>query len=214
MEYKGIQIINEGENNLIHIEEGTPFSLSRIHIYGNNNKIRISKAKSISNLFLNLKGNNKTFYIGETQKNINNLKFTSIRGNNQSFVIGNSFSCGGMEIQMNDGDEKCTIGDDCLFSWGIKMRTSDGHSVIDIATDKAINIPRDILIGNHVWVGEDVKFLKGSSIPDNCIVGSYAVVTKAFLEQNIAIAGFPASVIKRGVNWDRRMPSEYNKDRL
>ena len=59
MEYKNIEIINDGEGNTIHIEKGTPFTSSRIYIKGNNNQVLISKANSISNLFINFKGNNK-----------------------------------------------------------------------------------------------------------------------------------------------------------
>lgn len=215
MEYKNIEIINEGEGNLIKIESGTPFTSSRIHIRGNNNQILISKANSINKLFVNLKGNNKLLSIEETSKNINNLKFTSIRGSNQKLVIGKNFSCGGLEVQMNDGQETCIIGNDCLFSWGIKMRTSDGHSIIDLDTGKPLNLPKDIIIGEHVWVGEDAKFLKGAEISKNCVVGSYSVVTKKFSAENCIVAGIPASIVKKNINWDRRMPFELietNKD--
>lgn len=208
MEYKNIEVLNEGDRNSIHIEPGTTFSTSRIHIKGNDNKIFISRANSITNLFINLKGNNKLLTIEETSKNINNLKFTSIRGNNQKLIIGKNFSCGGLEVQMNDGQEKCTIGDNCLFSWGIKMRTSDGHSIIDLDTGRPINLPKDIAIAEHVWVGEDVKFLKGAEIAKNCVVGGYSVVTKKFSTENCIIAGTPAIIVKRNINWDRRMPFE------
>lgn len=208
MQNKNIQILNEGECNTIVIDESTSFTTSRIHIKGNNNEVIINKANSITNLFINIKGNDKKFFVAETSKNINNLKFTSIRGDSQKLEIGKDFSCGGLEIQMNDGVESCAIGDGCLFSWGIKMRTSDGHSIIDLDTGRPVNYPKDIVIGNHVWVGEDVKFLKGSSIPNNCVVGAYSVVTKEFENEFCVIAGFPAKVIKTNVNWDRRKPSD------
>lgn len=208
MEYNNVQILNDGDSNIIEIAENVPFTTSRIHIKGNRNRILIGKANSITNLFLNIKGDSKTIIIGNSTKNINNLKYTSIRGNHQSLTIGENFSCGGIEIQMNDGHENCTIGNDCLFSWGIKMRTSDGHSIIDLNTSKPINYPKDITIGNHVWIGEDAKFLKGSSIPSNCVVGAYSVVTKKFEEEYCVIAGFPAKILKTNTNWDRRRPFE------
>lgn len=212
MQFKNIEIINEGQGNSIEIASEECFLPSRIYIRGNNNRVVISTANKVSNLFVNFKGNNKLLWIRETSKNINNLKFTSIRGNNQKLIIGRNFSCGGLEVQMNDGDESCTIGDDCLFSWGIKMRTSDGHSIIDLETGKPINFPKDINIGTHVWVGEDVKFLKGSEIPKNCVVGSHSVVTKKFVNENCIIAGLPGRIVKQNINWDRRMPSELEND--
>jgi len=210
MEFKGLDIkVDEG--NDLKLDPECNFNLSRIYIQGTNNSIIIHKALVYQNLFINFKGNNKKLVIKPSKKNISNLKVVSIRGENQNITIGEDFSCGGCEIQMNDGDESLSIGNDCLFSWGIKIRTSDGHSVVDLETGKAINIPQDVNIGNHVWVGEDVKFLKGSSIPNNCVVGSYAIVTKKFTDQHTVIAGFPAKVVKIGVDWNRKMPYDFNK---
>lgn len=128
--------------------------------------------------------------------------------------IDENFGCGGVDIRMNDGYEKIFIGKDCLFSWGIKMRSSDGHSVIDLNSDNAVNLPADIYIGNHVWVGEDVKILKSVFIPNNCVLGGFSVVTKKFSEQdsNSIIAGFPAKVVKSNINWDRQKADEYNNN--
>ena len=111
---------------------------------------------------------------------------------------------------MNDGNEECAIGNDSLFSWGIKIRTSDGHSVVDLDSGMAINMPKNVKIGDRVWVSEDVSFLKGAEIPSDCVVGSRAVVTKAFNQSHCVIAGFPAKIVKENIKWDRRMPTEFN----
>ncbi|WP_290702990.1 hypothetical protein [Amphritea sp.] len=210
MSFNGLDLrVDEG--NFIEIDADCNFQTSRIYIQGTGNKVKISKALLHQTLFINISGNDKEIVVSESKKNINNLKIVSIRGECQKVLIGRDFSCGGCEIQMNDGYETLTIGDDCLFSWGIKMRTSDGHSVIDLETGNAINLPKNITIGSHVWVGEDVKFLKGSIIPCNTIVGGFSVVTKAFFSENSVIAGFPAKVVKSNVGWDRQMPYEYNR---
>jgi acetyltransferase-like isoleucine patch superfamily enzyme len=210
MNIEGLIIEDSGENNTINIEDGSVFRGCKIMLKGNNNIITLGKALLYKSLVVNLKGNNKQFAVKPSNKNINNVKFTSIRGNNQIFTIGDNFSCGGIEVQMNDGDEKFTIGDGGLFSWGIKVRTSDGHSVVDMATNKAINLPKNVHIGDRVWVSEDVSFLKGAQIAADCVVGSRAVVTKAFSQSNCVIAGFPAKVVKENIRWDRRMPTEFN----
>jgi acetyltransferase-like isoleucine patch superfamily enzyme len=210
MNIEGLIIEDSGENNTINIEDGSVFRGCKIMLKGNNNIITLGKALLYKSLVVNLKGNNKQFAVKPSNKNINNVKFTSIRGNNQVFTIGDNFSCGGIEVQMNDGDEICTIGDGGLFSWGIKIRTSDGHSVVDMATNKAINLPKNVHIGDRVWVSEDVSFLKGAQISADCVVGSRAVVTKAFSQSNCVIAGFPAKVVKENIRWDRRMPTEFN----
>lgn len=211
MSFSGLTIEDNGTDNTIEIDENANFKRSRVIVNGNNNVIKLGKTLSYTNLVVNIKGNNKLLEIQPSTKNINGLKFVSIRGDNQQFKIGNNLSCGGLEVQMNDGDEKCTIGDNGLFSWGIKIRTSDGHSVVDLATDKAINLPQDVIIGDRVWIGEDVSFLKGSKISPDSVVGSHAIVTKKFEQSNCVIAGFPAKVVKENIKWDRKMPTEYNK---
>lgn len=55
--------------------------------------------------------------------------------------------------------------------------------------------PRPITIGNDVWIGRRAIILGGVNIPDGCIVGAGAVVTKSPPAYTI-IAGNPAKVVK------------------
>lgn len=210
MSINGLVVDESGLNNQINVEVGTKFEKSNIFINGNNNKVILGSALIYKNLKLKLKGNNKTIQIKPSDKKIENFKWVTIRGNNQTLCIGRNLCVGGLEIQMNDGNEHCSIGDDCLLSWNIKIRTSDGHSVVDLATDKAINLPKSVIISDRVWVGEGVSFLKGSKVSADSVVGSHAIVTKKFEQPNCVIAGFPAKVVKENIKWDRRMPTEYN----
>lgn len=214
MQFSGLSIQDNGVNNLIEIDEGSHFQNSHIVINGNNNSVRLGKTLAYVKLIVNLTGNDKVLEIKPSNNKICRLKWVSIRGDNQQFMIGKNFSCGGLEVQMNDGDENCFIGDDCLLSWGIKIRTSDGHSVIDLATNRAINLPLDVIIGNRVWVGEDVSFLKGSQVSPGSVVGSRAIVTKKFKQSNCVIAGFPAKIVKENIKWDNRMPYLFNSEAI
>lgn len=211
MSFSGLLITDSGKNNIINIEVGAEFKSSRIIIKGNNCTITIGKAQIYLNLIVNLKGDYKVLDIKPSKKNVHNLKWVSIRGDNQKLSIGENLSCGGLEIQMNDGNENCSIGNNCLLSWGIKIRTSDGHSVVDLETNKAINLPQDVNIGDRVWIGESVSFLKGSQVSEDSVVGSHAIVTKKFISSNCIVAGFPAKIVKKNIKWDRRMPTDYNK---
>lgn len=52
------------------------------------------------------------------------------------------------------------------------------------------------IIGNNVWIGENVVILPGSRIGDGCIIGANAVVSGVIEEKSIAV-GIPARVVKR-----------------
>ena len=54
-----------------------------------------------------------------------------------------------------------------------------------------------------MWIGADTTLLKGSVVKDNSIIATKAVATKAFDEENVVIGGFPATIIERGINWEK-----------
>jgi acetyltransferase-like isoleucine patch superfamily enzyme len=206
---------NNKKDNFIIIDEKIKFKNSTINIKGKNNIIKInSSIHIITNLIINLFGDNNTIVISETNKKISNLHIYSLRGGNTNLFIDKNFGCSGIDIKMNDGYENVFIGEDCLFSHGISIRTSDGHSIVDLNTGHAINVPLDVYIGSHVWIGEDVRILKGTYIPNNSVIGGYSVVTKKFADtdENSIIAGIPAKIVKKNINWDRRRPDEINSN--
>lgn len=110
------------------------------------------------------------------------------------------------------------IGDACLFS-NIKIRTSDMHSIYDLATKKRVNFSRDVFVGNKVWVAEGAVLGKGSHIEDGSVIGSYSFVT-GHIESNCIAAGTPAKIVRKGIYWERAMdmndpiamPSKFNPE--
>ncbi len=45
---------------------------------------------------------------------------------------------------------------------------------------------------------------KNTKIPITVLWVGEVFVTKVFNEPNIILAGIPAKIVKRGINWDRR----------
>ena len=45
--------------------------------------------------------------------------------------------------------------------------------------------------------------MKGVTVKDNCVIGSSSLVNNSFEESNVIIAGVPAKIIKRNIEWSR-----------
>lgn len=180
-EVSGMDIKFLSKNSVVEVYE--PFNFLNCNIYvGENSKVIIqSSIYPISNLAI------------------------CLNSKNSSVTIGKNCSIQGVTIEMNRVvDIHTLIGDNCMLSSDIELRAHDSHTLYDIETKKTLNIPKTgITIGNNVWIAQYVKILKGVSIAPNSVVGLGSIVTKSFNEQNIAIGGNPAKIIKRGVNWHR-----------
>ena len=126
-------------------------------------------------------------------------------GHNSTVEIGSGTTAEDVIIMLKESQgNRVIIGKNCMLSYGVFIRTDDSHTIYNTTTKQVINVSKDVEIGNHVWLASNCQILKGSAIPSNCVVGTNSVVTKAFNEENCVIAGNPAKVVKRDINWDRR----------
>lgn len=132
---------------------------------------------------------------------ISNTSFWMQHGKNE-IIIGHDSTIEGGHLAAIEGT-KITVGDDCMFSSDIEIRTGDSHSIINAVNEKRINPSDDILIGDHVWLTAHVRVMKGAVIPNNSIVGNSAIVTSKFDKENSLYVGIPAKHIKDNINWDR-----------
>jgi acetyltransferase-like isoleucine patch superfamily enzyme len=149
-----------------------------INIYGHNNRIVIGDKAYINDTELHIEDDSNEINIG---------KKTTIFGKTHVACIEGTI---------------ITIGEDCMFSSDVVLRTGDSHSIID-DTGNRINQSKDIMIGDHVWFGNKTIIIKGVQIAKNSIVGTGSLVTKQFMEDGVVIAGNPADIIKKHVNWLR-----------
>jgi UDP-3-O-[3-hydroxymyristoyl] glucosamine N-acyltransferase len=93
------------------------------------------------------------------------------------------------------------FGNSCLISWDNLIMDTDFHNIYD-QEGKLLNQPKDIVIGNDVWIGCRCLILKGTIIPDNCIVAASSVVSGTKLHKsNCIYGGQPLKVIKENVSW-------------
>ena len=100
-------------------------------------------------------------------------------------------------------EKEITFGYFVGIAWNTFFMDSDRHSILD-ENGRKINEPAPIRVGSHIWIGFNVTLLKGTVIPDNCIVAAGALLSKPFDEENCIIGGSGASqkVIKRNISWE------------
>lgn len=176
--------------------KGTTFDIS-----GKNNTIIVGPKARLFNCRIIVIGDGNRLEIKSGSTIISNTSFWMQHGSN-TIVIGHDSTMEGGHLAATEGTS-IVIGDDCMFSSDIEIRTGDSHSILDATTGKRTNPSENIVIGNHVWLTAHVRVMKGASVPDHSIVGNSALVTKSFDTPHAVYAGIPARKVKEGVDWDR-----------
>lgn len=145
-------------------------------------------------------GNNNEIEIKRTEHILFNFSVYAESGT--KMIIGENFSCASVDISLRNSKE-VIIGDDCMCSDNVMLLGNDGHPILDSSTGEVLNNGGKIEIGNHVWLGRKSIICKNTKISDNSIVGVGSVVTKKFDETNIAVAGIPAKIVRKNIDWKR-----------
>lgn len=116
-------------------------------------------------------------------------------GQNAKLSIGNSFINREVKVLCN---KSISIGDGCVIAMGAVIRDNDGgqHQIL---SDNYKN-QKPVIIGNHVWVGENSMILKGVTIGDGAVIAASSLVSKD-VPAHCLVAGNPAKVIRENVNW-------------
>lgn len=159
-------------------------------------------------LYIVFGGMNNKLVVG---RNISTALLVIRFGNEGICTLGSNSELIGAELYISYGEIK--IGDNCLFSNQIILRNHDGHHIFDKTSGKRINYCKDIIIGNHVWIGQRAMVLGGACVGSNSVVGTGSVVTKPCGE-NVVIAGVPARVVRENICWNTENTDYFNRDYL
>ena len=170
-----------------------------IDVKGTGNLIEIGRDVKLNNVRISITGDGHTLKIGNGTV-WNEWGWIRIEDENNSVIIGDNGDFRGCFFTCSDKNTAINIGEDCLFSADVVLRTSDSHSVLDEAGER-INPGRSVEIGRHVWIGNGANVLKGSKVGDNSIVGTMSVVSGKTIPQGSIVAGNPAKILRGGVNW-------------
>lgn len=150
----GDMVENLGNNNTISISNSALLQKSMLTILGDNNSIEIRDGAKIRSSNIRLKGNNIKLYIGE------NVEFTGVVVSafmNCTFSVGKNTTLGNGEFTIAE-EKSIVLGEDCMLAHGYDIRTSDMHPIYDQNTGERLNYGASIQIGNHVWLGRNVRW--------------------------------------------------------
>lgn len=197
------RVLISGSEHVVEIAPDSRSLLkdSLIKVRGKNNRLIIKSGVHIGHTKIRLYGDNNTIILDENC-HYRSGKIYCKEGSNMTIYIGKSTTVEGAYLFADEG-ANITIGDDCMFSTDLMIRTGDKHSMVDMATGERTNHSQDIVIGDHVWIARSATILKGVNIDSGAIVAAHSVVTKSTTESNVCIAGNPGREVKKGVAWDR-----------
>lgn len=189
--------IIKGKNNVV-LYQGAFLKKTTLNITGNNNTIIIGKGSRLDNVKINISGDEHSLVIGYdciiTSGDINFEDNKCKISIGDGTIIYHDFHIAALD------SGNVLIGDCCLFSSFVDLRTSDSHSIIDLRTNKRINKGEDVHVGNRVWLGTGVVVLKGGVIGNDSIVGFRSIVTNK-IPSNVVAVGMPAKVTRKNVKW-------------
>lgn len=94
-------------------------------------------------------------------------------GEGSKIVVGDNCRVNGAYIHAEKG---VTIGNNCVIASGVNIIDSNGHQVKSLNRTIGRDEPKEIVIGNNVWICMNVTILKGSVIGNNSIVAAGSVV--------------------------------------
>lgn len=199
----GTTTIVKGKNNKIIVDlDRTAFRGTHIlEFTGDNNELNLAYDSVFRQCSFKFTGSNSNIVFAPSC-------WISIGahvcGNHCQISVGQKTTMERVLAVCQEDGTRITIGEDCMFSSDVFLRTSDSHSIIDLSSQKRINRPQDVTINNHVWVGQSAKINKGVTLNDDAIIANAAVVTTD-VPSHTVFGGNPARQIKDGVTWSREL---------
>jgi len=130
----------------------------------------------------------------------------------------------GTKIRCHEGEveigPKTVLGQECTISAYRRVRIGEQCVIADrtmfidfdhgmVEVERPIRVQgiymKPVEVGSNVWIGYGAAVLRGVSVGDNSVLGTYAVLTKD-VPANSVVAGIPARVIRMreapaGLRW-------------
>lgn len=187
---------NSGANNKI-LNNGIRIG-TKIQIFGSDNIVSIGKDAVVRDCLIKIQGNNCRINIGRNCFVADAELW--IEDNTCVITIGdNTFIGHHTHLACTEDNHTIYVGRDSLISSYVQIRTGDSHPILDMDGNR-INVAADVCVGEHCWLGQGSKILKGTRLDHDTVVATGAIVHGTF-DANSIIAGVPARTIRTGITW-------------
>ncbi|MGH4038745.1 MAG: acyltransferase [Sphaerochaeta sp.] len=120
-----------------------------------------------------------------------------------SLICGDNFNVTGKTTIICR--KKIEFSENCLLSWDTLIMDTDAHTIVSENGEKNVN--KRIKFGENTWICAKSNVLSGSELARNTVIGCGSVVKGVCEEENVVLAGNPARVVKRGIDWNNEAPA-------
>jgi acetyltransferase-like isoleucine patch superfamily enzyme len=96
---------------------------------------------------------------------------------------------------------KMTIGNGCLIARHAMVSDSDHHRTLD-DDGNITNYPKEVVIGDNVWLGIKSTVMRGSKIKDGSVIGANSLVMGK-IKEHILMMNEPAREFSK-INWSTK----------
>lgn len=193
----GNRVRGGGGSNRVHIGRSL-LTRTVIRIAGRDNEVSIGDGCRLHDLKILVAGDSLRVEIADNCRLRGKIKAED--GGSQ-IAVGAGTTMENAYLGAYEG-ASIRIGENCMISDQVGLRTGDMHSIVENETGVRLNPSRSIAIGPGVWLCRGVTVLKGCTIGAGAVVGGYSVVTDS-LPAGVLAVGSPARIVRRGISWKR-----------
>ena len=204
---KNVKIICRDSSAII-IEDGVKIGFDTTITCKNHSQITIKSGSVIDhNIIMEAKDHSLMYF----EDKVHLCRYARVYSwNGGDIYVGGKTSLG-QQLDLRSGTgTKFICGRDCMVSYQVRMRSHNGHTVIDKNNKCAYKTRENVIIGDHVWIGTGSVIMPGTKIGDGSVVGANTFTNKEF-GKNVMLVGSPAKVIHEGIDWDRREAVSYEE---
>ena len=100
-----------------------------------------------------------------------------------------------------------TLGKNVHITDGVKFITHDGGTLLYRHLVPDLEITKPIIVGDNVYIGNNVIILPGVTIGSDVVIGAGAIVSRDIPDHSVAV-GVPARVVKTTEDYFEKLKRE------